>query len=193
VEVAALDYERDFFVEARWGWVYLDYRPIQSIERFFFSYPGTAFAQSYNVPVDWLQADPKFARVQIVPTHGEAIIASFNAWVLSVLAGGRGLPQSIYVDYTAGLSREKLLAEHQDLLELVRIRTTLGLFPALTNIRTGGLGSRSLSLDGLSRSESYGAGKWGAYSGVIEQYKEREKAIVKTWRESERGVLAMVL
>ena len=105
VEVAALDYERDFFVEARWGWVYLDYRPIQSIERFFFSYPGTAFAQSYNVPVDWLQADPKFARVQIVPTHGEAIIASFNAWVLSVLAGGRGLPQSIYVDYTAGISR----------------------------------------------------------------------------------------
>jgi hypothetical protein len=193
IGVPALDYTRGLFNESRWGWIDLDYRPIVSIERLFFSYPGTGRAASYEVPVDWLQVKHKFGKVQIVPTHGAAVIAHFNAWVLSVLAGGRGLAQSIYVDYTAGLSNEELKRHHQDLLEGVLIRASLLCLPVLTNVISQGLGTRSLSMDGLSRSESFGSGKWGAYSGMIEQLQAREKEILDSWRDSERGPTLMVL
>jgi len=193
VAVPATDYDRDFFTEGRWGWHYFDYRPIVEVESFFFSYPGTDRAQSYEVPTKWLRIDYKLGRCQLFPTTGPAVIATFNAWVMSVLAGGRGLPQSLFVDYKAGLSQEELLRNHQDLLEALRINATLGCFPTLTNVRTSGLGSRSLSMDGLSRSEGFGAGKYGTYSGIIEQYKEREKELTKSWRDAEKGVISIIL
>ena len=193
VEVPALDYTRDLFVEERWGWIDLDYRPVQSIENVFFSYPGTGFAQSYKLPVDWLRLDKRRGRIQIVPTHGEAILASFNAYILSILAGGRGLPQSIFTDFTAGLLPTELKRRYRYLLEGIKYRTALLLGPILSNIRTGGLNSRSLSMDGLSRNQSFGSGKWGPYSGAVEQWQMLEKEARETWKNAEGGIELGVL
>lgn len=193
VAVPALDYTRDLFADEQWGWLDLHYRPIVSISEFFFSYPGTGFAKSFDVPLEWLQVDYKYGTVRMVPTTGPAVMVTFNAWVMSVLAGGRGLPRSIYVDYVAGLSREALLTDHQDLLEAVRIRACLLVFGIASTIRAPGLASQSLSLDGLSRSQSFGQGKWGPYSGVIEMAMAREQEILRAWRDAERGIPLMVV
>lgn len=189
----AFDFEPDLCVDGRWGWITLDYAPVVGIDRFFFSYPGALGASAFQVPIEWLMVDEKFGSVQIIPSSRNAALVPFNAYIMSVLSGGAGLPRSIYIDYRAGFTRDDLLDHHADLLEGIRIRTCLLLFGILNNIRTGGLGSQSLGMDGLSRSQSFVAGKYGAYSGTIQQYLEREQEILHTWKNQEQGPIMMVV
>ena len=190
VEIPALNYPEDWYFESRWGWTELPYRPIKSVDKFFFSYPGTAFTESYTYIPEWVRLDKKFGRFYIVPTKsaGAVTLALLNNFILSILGTGRGLPQTLFIDYTAGFSPEALKRDHNDLLELVRLTTTLLVFGILGNVRSGGLGNQSLSQDGQSRSQSIAQGKFGPYSGAIELANQNIAAIKETWRRSERGI-----
>ena len=130
--------------------------------------------------------------VQIAPTSGQAVLMTFTAYILGVISGGRGLPQSIILDYTTGFTPELLEARHQDLIEGVRLRTLMALGGIIATIRTGGQTGGSLGLDGLSESRSFG-GKFGPYSGMIELAMQREKEIRDGWRQKEHGVIMGVL
>lgn len=182
----AYDYATDFWGGDQWGKLFLNYRPIRDISQVFFAFPGTQ--PVWSVPLTWLRPDRKFGSFQIVPSSSVAVYATFNAYILGVLAGGRGLPQSIYVDYTVGFTPDELCTHHNDLLEGVRLHAmlaTLGLVSTAAN--PGGVQSSSLSIDGLSRSRSWG-GKWGAYSGKIELAIQREQDIRESWARKEKGI-----
>jgi hypothetical protein len=193
VAIPALDYDRDWWTDERWGFFAFPYRPVVSVQGAFFAYPGTNFVAAFQLPEPWLQIDYKFGDARIVPATGQAITAVFNGYILSILSGGRGLPRSFFLDFTAGLSHDELLTDHADLLEALRIEVVLSLFGILTNVRTGGLASQSLSLDGLSRSQAFGGGKYGPYSGAIELWLQQQKAILESWRRAERGPVLMVM
>jgi len=188
VEEPAYDYPADFFHEGQWGYLTLNHRPVVSIDQFLISYPGVPSTSGFKIPVPWLQPDKQFGRVQIVPTTGETVTLAFTSWLLNTLGYGTGIPRVIFVDYTAGLSHAKLLRDHQDLLEGVRLRTFLTLMGIVSSIRTGGLGSQSLSQDGQSRTQSFGQGKWGPYSGPIELAMAREQEIRDSWRDTQQSV-----
>lgn len=185
----AYDYDRRLFTEERWAYTQLSYRPVLSITRAFFAYPGMDPAQGWTIPPTWIQLDHKFGKFQLVPTKGDVAFLQLNAWIMSLLAGGRGVPMSLYVDYVAGLSHDDLLRHHMDLLEGVRLRTVLSTFGILSMALTRGLGSRSLSQDGQAKSESFVLGKYGPYSGQIQLAMEQEQAIRDAWKRSERGVV----
>ncbi len=189
LEEPAYDYPLDLFQGGRWGAFELRYRPVVSFQDFFISLPGNGYRPSIRFPIDWLKGDKKFGTVRIVPTSGASILGLFQGLVLPIIGGGTDIPHAIFVDYTAGISKTKLLHDHNDLLEAVRIRATLGCFGIATTIRNQGLGSHTLSQDGQSRSESFMMGKWGPYSGAIEIAMARQKEILSAWIASERGIV----
>jgi hypothetical protein len=182
----ALNYVPQLWTEEQWGQIKTDYRPLWDVTAFFFAFPGN-FNQIYNAR-KWVVLDRKFGHINIVPTDGAAVLATFNAWVLSVLAGGRSLPRSLYIDYTAGLDPDTLRQQNADLLEALRLHAFMGLAGILANIRTGGLASCSVSLDGLSQSESFAQGQYGPYSAAYTIAKERCDQIVRTWKDINIGV-----
>lgn len=186
IDEAAYDYEPQAWHNDRWGEIQLSYRPIISIERYVLTAPGAA--KVYAVPPAWLAVDRRFGTVQIRPTNGPAVLHAFSGLLLGLMSSGRTIPKSIYIDYTTGYEPGVLEARHGNLLRGVRLRAMLTVIQRMSGALTpGGVMSGSLSLDGLSRSRSYG-GKWGAYSGAIEMAMSEEQAIRDRWREKERGV-----
>lgn len=189
----AYDFDRAMFSEQRWAYTQLNYRPLVSVTRAFFAYPGMDFAQAWQIPAPWILPDYKFGKFQLVPSKGDVSFLQLNAWMLSTIAGGRGVPMTLHVDYVAGISHDALLRHHNDLLEGVRLRAILSTFGILSTVRTAGLGSHSLSQDGQAKSESFQMGKYGPYTGQITLALEQEQAIRDAWRQSERGPLVAFL
>ena len=187
IDDAAYDYEVGMFDNSRWSQVRLSHKPVVDVTNCFFWYPGTAVGASYKIPFDWRRVDYHAGVVEIVPSSGANImLLSVNAYVLSSIASGRSIPQSIFFDYTTGLGTDLLQAQHQDLIEGVRLLALLMLFGVLIAIRTQGQTGGSLSLDGLSHSRSWG-GKYGAYSGPIELAVQNEAMIRENWADHEQG------
>lgn len=185
----AYDYPPDFHAEHAWGFLRLRSRPVKRITGYFFTYPGMGFKPALTVEPTWVRLqDPKSGITRIVPGSGQVTNFAFSAFIQSVLGASRGIPSSIFVDYVAGLSHDALAADHNDLLEGIRLRTALSAFGILTNVRTGGTGSQSLSQDGQSRSQGFAGGKYGAYSGYITLAIENEAEIRDAWNTHERGV-----
>lgn len=193
----AYHYPRDFFLAERHGHLDFRTRPVWSISQLFFAFNGSAGKvfdfQRDGVP-GWALLDSKFGRLRLEPPINGAYGAfgSHAGFLLHRVAGGAGVPNALYIDYVAGFGVARLKHDHMDLLEGVRLRTTLLLFGILGNVRSKGLASQSLSEDGLSRSQSAASGKWGAYSGAVELAMQNEAAIFDSWKRSERGVPLVV-
>lgn len=186
----AYDYESEMFNGNRWAAIQLGYRPIISVEDLFFWYPGTAIGASWTIQSDWRRLDYQFGSQQIVPATGPLLpLLSVNAYVLSSIAGGRDIPQSIFVDYTVGFQEGVIEAHHQDLIEGVRLRAFLMLIGVLGTILSQGRTNSNLSLDGLSQGRGFAAGRYGPMSGEIQLAIEREQEIRDNWLDHEQGPL----
>lgn len=144
----AYDYETEFFAGERWGWVRLRRYPIQSVQRMVFAFPSLD-STVFTVPSSWIKVDDAFGLVRLVPTQA-AVWASFTGYLFSLLAGGHSLPQSLFVDYTAGFKSGELASNHQDILEHLKQGAVLGLLEAAFTP-----GSLSTSADGISQSVSF--------------------------------------
>lgn len=182
----AYDYPVGLWDADRWALTKLRHRPVRSVTQMVFTWAGST--RVWRVPAEWIGLDAQFGTVQVTPVTGPAIVMSFSAYLLTVIAGGRGLPHAILIDYVTGYTPEELAQFHQDLLEGVRLRTMLGLFGALgTIVMPGGQTSSSLGLDGLSRSRGFG-GRFGPFGARIELAQQQEQEIRDTWRRKEHGV-----
>jgi hypothetical protein len=187
VACPALNYSPELWTDERWGCIKTDYRPVHDVSQFFFAYPGMPQSEIYNAK-QWLTIDHKFGHLNIVPTGGNAVLAVYNAWVMSILAGGRGLPRSLFIDYTAGLDPAYLRAHAADLLDILRAQIFMAMLGPLSYMRTNGVASCSTSLDGLSQSESFAQGQYGPYSASYTIAKERQKLLLDTWKDTNIGV-----
>lgn len=185
ISEAAYDYPRELWDNERWAGTKLRRRPLREIHRVIFTWAGSDHV--WTVPREWVVTDRRGGTFNITPSSGPAVLISFSAYLMTVLAGGRGLPHSIYVDYSVGLTADELCTDHYDLLEGIRLWALLSVYGPIGNIISfGGMG-QSLSLDGLSHSRSFG-GRWGAYSGVIELAMERERQIRQLLKDRFKGV-----
>ena len=192
----AYDYPRDFFLHERNGYLDFRTRPVWSVSKLFFAFngsPGAVFDFQKSTPA-WTRLDTKYGRLYLDPPVNGSVgpLGPYGGFFLSRVAGGHGVPQSLYIDYVAGFGAQRLRRDHMDLLEGVRLRTLLLLFGILGNVRSKGLASQSLSEDGLSRSQSPQSGKWGPYSGAVELAIKSEADILDAWKRSERGIPMVV-
>ncbi len=191
IEESAYDYTDDLFRPNGFPRIPLTWKPVRSLTQVVFTWPG--WFKIWQVPPDWLKLDRKFGWFDIVPTSGPAVIMTFAGWLLGMLAGGRGAPQSIMVDYVTGFTPDLLAAQHQNLLKGIRLRTILSVFGIASAIAAPkGVQSQSLGLDGLSRSQGW-SGKYGPYTGAILRAIEEEKDIRDGWRAKNKGLLFTVL
>jgi hypothetical protein len=196
VDEPAYNHEADLWTESRWSFLQTRRRPVEAIDKMVFAYPmqeGPIDAVGFVVPPIWIRVDRRSGQLHLIPTGPHVIVASFNAYVMSMIAAGRGVPRSIFIDYRAGLGCDALMSEYSYLLTGIAARTVLQLAIPLTTARSGNVSSHSISQDGQSQSESFGGGKWGALSGVVELAKDRDDAAIKTFRTAIQEPRLMVM
>lgn len=187
----AYPFERDWFGPERWALTMLNRRPVRSIEQMFIQFPvGQPLSQSgFKIDPTWIAQDFTYGEIRLLPFAGPMLQASIPQLLALHLVGSQTIPHIVYIDYTAGYTEEELLADFNDLLEGLRLLATLLLFGVLSNVRTGGVQSNSLSMDGLSRSQGFAGGKWGPYGPYIEMAIRNEKEFRENFQAQDQGVL----
>jgi hypothetical protein len=140
------DYEpASFSAGDKWGLIKLRNKPIQSVSRVRFAYPGGA-GSYYDLPLDWLRMDRKYGTVQFVPSS-TAFIAPLNAFVMQAIGNGRTIPLAIQVSYVAGLVN--VAQDYPELLDVIMKKASLKIIEDAFLPQSG-----SISADGLSQSMS---------------------------------------
>ena len=140
------DYDPSFFGGDRWGLMELRHRPSLAVQSIYFQYPTPGQGLWY-IPPDWVRLDKKFGHLNLVPTQN-TIAMPLNAYILSVLGGGRKIPLMLQVQYTAGL--ENVLTQWPEIVDLILKMAALSVLDDLYLPS-----SRSQSIDGLSQSISF--------------------------------------
>jgi hypothetical protein len=187
VEVAK-DYDVFMYDAYRWGYLDLRSSPVTKVNAVQFAYPNRS-ALSFNIPVSWIRVDSAFGSLRIVPDHHIAL-ANFQSYMLSIFAHGRGVPQSIYVDYEVGAPPEWWAAKHSDLLDAIMLMGSSEIIRRIAIHKAQVGTSISISADGLSQSRS------GAADALMKQAEQRYKEALEKaeqWHESVKGPRFTVL
>jgi len=140
------DYQpSDFQFNDKWGMIKLRNKPLQSVSRVRFAYPGGPTAH-YDLPLDWIRADRKYGQIQFVPS-ATSFAAPLNAFVMQAIGQGRTIPLAIQITYVAGL--KDVPANYPELLDVVYKKAALKIIEDAFLPASG-----SISADGLSQSIS---------------------------------------
>lgn len=140
------DYEpASFSANDKWGMLKLRNKPLQSVSRVRFAYPGGS-GSHYDLPLDWLRMDRKYSTVQFVPSS-TAFVAPLNAFVMQAIGNGRTIPLAIKFTYVAGLTNAA--RDYPELLDVVMKKAALKIIEDAFLPQSG-----SISADGLSQSMS---------------------------------------
>ena len=135
----------DFQMNDKWGFIKLRNKPLHSVSRVRFAYPGGPTAH-YDLPLDWLRVDKKYSHVQFVPSSS-AFAAPLNAFVMQSIGNGRTIPLAIQISYVAGL--QDVPANYPELLDAVYKTAAIKILEDAFMPSSG-----SISADGLSQSMS---------------------------------------
>jgi len=154
----------------------LPFAHVQSIERvrLFFGKPGVdpRGEARYQVPPEWIVFTQKEGVLKILPTIGMPVLPPMSAagYDMAYVLGRQryDLPGVWAVDYTIGYGQIPLdVAQWIGMQSAIQVLGLAGMGLDISH----GLGSESLSMDGITESISYGQGTHGPYSGLIETYK----------------------
>ncbi len=150
---AAYDYEPGLLsFGSNFGLVVTQQRPIITVHSMILSYPSPQNAL-YTIPREWIRANKKYGQIQLVPTM-VSFSLPFSAYLLQVQGGGSiTIPFMLRVRYQAGL--KDIETKWPDVVELIYRQATLNV------LKSAFLpGSRSLSVDGFSKSVSISIDDW---------------------------------
>lgn len=140
----AYDFEPTLWQGDRWGFLPTRQKPIIAVANVEFTWPGTGTV--FAMPANWIRCDRKYGHIQFVPS-GTAQNIPLSMYMMQTLGGGRIMPQTINVRYTAGL--ENAARDYPDLLDLVRRMAGVRMLQDAMLAASG-----SISADGLSQSSS---------------------------------------
>lgn len=167
IEEPGYDYTPDDFIGNRWGMFTLRHHPIVSIQKMTFYYPSPGMGAAFDVPLDWIRADKKYGKINLVPTS-HTLMMPLNAYVLSVIGGGRVVPLMLQVRYKTGL--QNIRTQYPNLVDLIVRMAAMRIMLALFLPQSG-----SVSADGLSQSTSWDFKTWG--QGIDDQLEALRQAI----------------
>lgn len=140
------DYDpASFQYNDKWGYIRLRNKPLHSVSRVRFAYPGGPTAY-YDLPLDWLRMDKKYGHIQFVPSS-TAFAAPLNAFVMQAIGAGRTIPLAMQITYVAGL--DNVQANYPELMDVVFKKAALKIIEDAFLPQSG-----SISADGLSQSMS---------------------------------------
>lgn len=145
------DYSPDMWSGDKWGFIVARERPIVSIEKVTFMYPGGTFGV-VDIPLDWINVDAKYGHVRIVPTTS-VVYQGVAGAVMMAGIGGRIIPSMIQMEYTAGLT--DVANTYPELLDCIKKKAVLKVVADAYLPQSG-----SISADGLSQSLSVDMDKY---------------------------------
>ena len=154
VEEGPYDYDPSVWNVEDWGFTILRRTPVISVQKVFFQYPSPV-AGIFNVPLDWLRLDKKAGQVQFLPSASGLQVAPLQGFMLSMLSGGRNIPQMMHIQYTAGL--KDVFNDYPDLIDVIFKMAALRMVEDAFLPQSG-----SISADGLSQSLSIDVDKYEA-------------------------------
>lgn len=175
IEESAYDYEPGLWNTEDWGYLVLRNRLVSSITSIEFVYPSPV-AGSFKMPDTWIRLDKKAGHVRFVPAGGTMAVGAFSSMILSMMAGGRNVPQMIRVRYVAGMANAAL--DYPDLIDLIKKMAVLRIINDAFVPQSG-----SISADGLSQS----------FSADVDKFSVGVDSMINALRESLQGIRCMVM
>lgn len=154
-----------------YSYLTLNRGPIKTVARIVAIYPTGNYL--FQFPSEWIRTNRNGRQVQIVPSGGslsQALLGQGGTYLPIIYRNLSYLPQLFHVDYTSGWESGQV---PRRLIQAVCKRAAIEVLAILGDIIYGpGVVSRSLSVDGLSQSESYvNNGQAGAiFTSRIVQY-----------------------
>lgn len=174
-EESAYDYEPDLWNPEDWGYLVLRQKPVISVSLVEFVYPSPV-AGTFAIPANWIRLDKKAGHIRFVPAGASVMSGAFGSMILSMMAGGRNVPQMIRVRYVAGLSNAA--TAYPDLISLIKKMTVLSIMSDAFTAQSG-----SISADGLSQS----------FSADLDKFKGGIDGELDALRQSIHGIRMAVL
>lgn len=146
------DYDPDFFMGERWGYIVTRQNPVLEVKYIKFSYPAPTNA-IYEIPLSWVRLDKRYGHIRLVPAS-QAFTMPLGAFLMQALGGGRTIPHMIRVRYTTGLGRtaEEVAQKWPDLIDAIKKQAVVNLVKDAFLPSSG-----SISADGLDQSMSVDA------------------------------------
>ena len=175
VEEAAYDYEPELWNTEDWGYLVLRNKLISKVVSLEFVYPAPA-ASTLHVPASWMRVDKKAGHIQFVPAGGTMAVGAFSAMIMSMMAGGRTIPQMVKIRYLAGMTNAA--RDYPDLIDLVKKMAVLRIINDAFVPQSG-----SISADGLSQS----------FSADVDKFSAGVDSMLNTLRDSLQGIRCMVM
>ena len=157
------------------------HRPIIDVYRLWYTYQGEGTpagnntAPLYDIPLDWIQMDRKYGRINLLPSSTFTNLP-LNTFLLSILGAGRDIPFGLKLRYSAGLVDAK--NDYPDLLNLIIRRAVISIMDDSFLPQSG-----SISTDGMSRS----------LSQDVDKYRDASEKQVARIASSIKGVRMTVL
>ena len=175
------------------NFISLDNYPVQSVEEFRVQYPS---GQTVIVfPQEWIRLNSEAGQVQIVPTAGtlsEILVGQGGSFLPAIYNGLDYLPHLFQIQYVAGFGEGQV---PRNIVDLIGMFASLGPFNIFGDLIAGaGIGTLSLSMDGLSQSIGTTASATNAgYGARIKQYLEQIKQQIPMLRKYYKRVGGMVV
>lgn len=174
-EESGYDYEPELWNTEDWGYLVLRNKLVSSVSSVEFVYPSPV-AGVFRMPDNWIRLDKKAGHIRFVPAGSNMSVGSFGSMILTMMAGGRHVPQMLKIRYVAGMVNAA--RDYPDLINTIKKMAVFGIFKDAFVAPSG-----SISADGLSRS----------FSQDLDKHSAQIDSEIDHLRDSIHGVRCMVL
>lgn len=151
-------------------------------------YGAIANTRVIDIDLEWIEHSEQGGLIQLVPFNQEIAFDFIGLLWSNALRGASELPNFWHYNVIAGLREASC-----DIQELIAKRAAINALVIAGQALRPGLGSVSLSRDGVSESVSYiNSAQYGLFTGTITAYKEWIDERGKELRAKYRGITMVV-
>lgn len=152
-------------------------------------YGAIANTRVIDIDLEWIEHAEQTGLIQLVPFNQEIAFDFIGLLWVNAIRGAAELPNFWHFNMIVGLRDASC-----DIQELIAKKAAIDALTAAGQAIRPGLGSTSLSRDGVSESVSYiNSAQYGLFTGTITAYKEWIKENGRELRAKYRGITMVVV
>lgn len=161
--------------------------PLQSVQNVAAVYPTGQTILMF--PSSWIKLYPTSGQIMLVPTAGtlsQVLIGQGGSYLPLMGAGLSYLPGLFQISYTAGFPLGGIPASVNATIGMRAAISLMGM--ASANVMEPGIGTKTISIDGLSQSSGLASGIYGPYSSLVRVYNELIIANISALKAKYQGM-----
>lgn len=191
---AGYDFRFDRAQDDGWMIQQLRFRPVRglidsesAVKNMAYIYP--LLSTYFRVPPTWMVEDQDYGLIRVVPATNVQMLPLF-AIQLSVMGFADSVPQGLWFQYIAGLTRNDYNSGYSFMKELVLATAAIRALASMQLTVNFGALETSMAVDGLNYKTRYDPK--GAFAGAIGTFEGQRKALMKT-ASTKVGGLALTM